>query len=682
MDRSDRRTLAITAILAVGAPIGAAWWIASRTDELASRLADAGGVPARIGNVDADLSGAVRLSDVAFGDLVSADAVEASVGVGSLLDGQLRADEIRVEGPHVALAIDPDGDSDLARLARRLQGRKRHAASGAASRRGSSHHAIAGPVRRIVVSDGTLVARIAGIGEITADRVELFPEATGTRVLTGPLRVRAAHRRVDLDVGFARSAAEITPRMTFGRMLAVGGDGSVTVGRAKLALHDLAAGRRAAHGPLEVRAMTDDNGVPRTAGLTLTPDFGVELHGDRFPLRALAPLAPHGLDVTDTHVTGSVMLRRGAAGLRVVAAGTVDHLVVTDRRIAGEAVPVSFGVRADAKLSADAIEVPFARFRLEGADQPPIAITTVGWIRRGSPVSGELEVEIPTAPCQALLAAVPDPIRGPLDGMALSGVLGARAHLAVDLAAPDGKGATLTNRFLGGCRVAAEPPAADVMTLARVSEQQLADGSRKTIGPGEPGWVKLKGVPWYVPGAFVSAEDARFWSHPGFDLKQIARSLEIDLREDRLARGGSTISQQLIKNAFLSQRRSFDRKLQEAILTWRLEDRLGKKQILERYLNIIELGPRVWGIHAAAHYWFDLSPRELTVAQAAFLAALTSQPTSMARRIRHAGGVDAQTAERLGIVLGAMRRDGTIDDEAYRKAKKAHLHFSRRALGR
>jgi membrane peptidoglycan carboxypeptidase len=187
-------------------------------------------------------------------------------------------------------------------------------------------------------------------------------------------------------------------------------------------------------------------------------------------------------------------------------------------------------------------------------------------------------------------------------------------------------------------------------------------------------------LPGHVPGAFVSAEDARFHVHAGFDLLQIARSLEIDLREHRLARGGSTISQQLVKNAFLSQRRSFDRKLQEAILTWRLEARLDKVQILERYLNLIELGPRVYGLTAAARHWFDAAPHELTIRQAAFLAALTSEPTSMSRRVRRAGGLDADSAARVDIVLRAMRRDGLLDAAELDVARTTGLHFAAAAL--
>ncbi|HEY5951085.1 MAG TPA: transglycosylase domain-containing protein, partial [Kofleriaceae bacterium] len=152
--------------------------------------------------------------------------------------------------------------------------------------------------------------------------------------------------------------------------------------------------------------------------------------------------------------------------------------------------------------------------------------------------------------------------------------------------------------------------------------------------------------------------------------------------DKRLARGGSTISQQLVKNELLTHRRSLDRKIQEALLTWRLEARLTKKQILERYLNIIELGPKVTGIVEAAHYWFDESSHDLSIRQAAFLAALTSEPQSMSRRVRHAGGLDSDSAERVDTVLRAMRRDGVITKEELETARDKPLKFAATALRR
>jgi membrane peptidoglycan carboxypeptidase len=275
---------------------------------------------------------------------------------------------------------------------------------------------------------------------------------------------------------------------------------------------------------------------------------------------------------------------------------------------------------------------------------------------------------------------VPRGLRAPLDGLALDGQLGGRARVAVDTSAPLGEGAEVTGQLAGACRVLAEPPGADVTSLQAAREHTFPDGSRAAVGPGVGSWVELRRLPAHVDGAFVAAEDARFFEHRGFDLAQIARSLEIDLREGRLARGGSTISQHLIKNAFLDGRRSAARKLSEAVLTWRLEARLSKREILERYLNVIELGPSIYGLAAAAQHWFGESPAQLTVRQAAFLAALTPEPTTMTRRIIAAGGLDRASAARVETVLRAMKRQGLLDEAGLELARRADLGFRRDAL--
>ncbi|MCW5807472.1 MAG: transglycosylase domain-containing protein, partial [Deltaproteobacteria bacterium] len=355
--------------------------------------------------------------------------------------------------------------------------------------------------------------------------------------------------------------------------------------------------------------------------------------------------------------------------------GDIEDVVVTHGAFAAAPVALTAGIRASLTIAPDSIAVAHASL-----DAGAIHLATSGWVRRGTPVAAQLDAHLAPAPCADLLASLPERLRGPLDGMAVSGQLGGRARLAVDLSTPPGEGVELAHAFTGACTVAAEPPAADVAMLASSSEQRLADGTRVRIGKGEPDFAELRTLPPHVAAAFVAAEDGRFWQHGGFDFEQIARSLEIDLREHRLARGGSTISQQLVKNAFLVQRRSFDRKLQEAILAWRLEQRLSKKEILERYLNIIELGPHVFGVQAAARHWFGTSARDLTVRQAAFLAALTSQPTTLSRRLRRDGTLDADTVEKIDIVLRALRRSGTIDAAGYELARTAPLRFQPTAL--
>ncbi len=684
--RRDGRILLATAVCAAGVPVTAAAWVKARTAALAEHLSTAGGGIARIGAVDADLSGTLRLSDLAFDNLVAAHAIEASVAIDSLLAGTLNADEIRVAGPRVAIQVDGNGDSDLARLARRLLGKR----PGAGDRRAGP-----GRLRRIVVSAGSLSAHVAGIGELTADGVELVPDGAGVRVITGPVRVDGRAGAFGVELGFTRSAAELTlPRLQFGRVLAVGGTGAIDVRGApggfgtsgtsgtasssdrRVRLRDVSAGRLATGGALELRATVDDQGIPRPLAIDVKPrELAIAIRGERIPLGALATLAPRGVELDAAHATGSLAVRRDATRVLLEVDGTVDGVSLDHGVIAATTVPLAGAVHASIAVSPEAIAVPRATIEIGAAHW-----TASGWLRRSDPASGQLDLSLATAACGDLLASLPTELRGPLDGMVLAGSLGGHVRLAVDLAAPAGDGVDLNASITDRCRPEIEPPAADVARLASPTDQVFADGSHARVGPGEPGWAPLRELPPYVAGAFVSAEDARFYDHAGFDLAQIGKSLEIDLREHRLARGGSTISQQLVKNAFLSQRRSFDRKLQEAILTWRLEARLDKRQILERYLNIIELGPRVFGLTAAAKHWFGAAPRELSVRQAAFLAALTSEPTSMSRRVRRAGGLDGESAARVDVVLRAMRRDGAIDAAQYTVAATAGLRFAPAAL--
>ncbi|HSK05294.1 MAG TPA: biosynthetic peptidoglycan transglycosylase, partial [Kofleriaceae bacterium] len=436
--------------------------------------------------------------------------------------------------------------------------------------------------------------------------------------------------------------------------------------------------------PLALEVSGDlGGGLGGGLGGDLGGDLTVAIRGDRVPLRALAALAPAGLVLGDARATGAVTLRRRAGdrraspwdALELSGDAALDGLVVDHPAFAPAPAPLSGRLHGEATISRDAIAWTGGGLELGAA-----RLSATGWLRRGAALAGQIDLRLATAPCARLFTSLPPELRGPLDGMALDGSLGARLRLAIDLGAPAGEGVSLEGGLEGACGASAEPPAADVTALAAAGEQRLLDGSRRRVGPGAPDHVALRSLPRHVPAAFVSAEDARFYDHAGFDLGQIARSLELDLRERRLARGGSTISQQLVKNAFLSPRKRLDRKLHEAVLAWRLEARLGKREILERYLNVIELGPRVFGLGPAARHWFDRPARRLTVRQAAFLAALASQPATMSRRVRRAGGLDPESAERVAHVLRAMRAEGTLSAEELEDALAAPLRLAPPAL--
>ena len=139
-------------------------------------------------------------------------------------------------------------------------------------------------------------------------------------------------------------------------------------------------------------------------------------------------------------------------------------------------------------------------------------------------------------------------------------------------------------------------------------------------------WRSLSRISPNLRRAVIVAEDSTFWEHHGFDWQGIRVAIDKNIDRGRLSAGGSTITQQLAKNLYLSPEKSFTRKLQEAILTCRLEMNLSKERILELYLNVVEWGKGVYGAEAAARRYFGVSASALTKSQAATLAAMLPDP--------------------------------------------------------
>ncbi len=187
-------------------------------------------------------------------------------------------------------------------------------------------------------------------------------------------------------------------------------------------------------------------------------------------------------------------------------------------------------------------------------------------------------------------------------------------------------------------------------------------------GPRTPEWIAMDRAGW-MPKAVIAAEDIRFRSHEGFDLVAIQEALA-NAHSDERIRGGSTITQQLAKNLFLDGRRTLQRKLRELILAMSLEERMTKDAILTLYLNVVEFGPGIWGIHDAAEAWFLKSPDQLTVRESAFLASILPAPNMWHKRISESGRVPIS---RVNGVLDRMRRRGSIGQSKYRRARSETL---------
>jgi monofunctional biosynthetic peptidoglycan transglycosylase len=166
-------------------------------------------------------------------------------------------------------------------------------------------------------------------------------------------------------------------------------------------------------------------------------------------------------------------------------------------------------------------------------------------------------------------------------------------------------------------------------------------------------WVPYDKISLNLKRAVVAAEDANFMEHAGFDWEAIQRAYEANRRKGRVVAGGSTISQQLAKNLFLSPKRSAVRKLEEALITLIIENVMSKQRIFEIYLNIIEWGNGIFGCEAAAKHYFKTSAARLDAWEAARLAAMVPNPRYYDRN-RNTAYLDRKTNLILGRMPGAV----------------------------
>jgi monofunctional biosynthetic peptidoglycan transglycosylase len=172
-------------------------------------------------------------------------------------------------------------------------------------------------------------------------------------------------------------------------------------------------------------------------------------------------------------------------------------------------------------------------------------------------------------------------------------------------------------------------------------------------------WVPLRSISPYLVKAVLIGEDDKFWSHEGFDYEALQKAVEKDIKAKKFKLGGSTISQQLAKNLYLSPSKNPLRKIREAIITWRMERALSKKRILEIYLNVAEWGDRgVFGIEAAARKYYGKSAAALAPEEACRLASVLPNP----RKFNPLGG-QSYVVHRSNLIYNIMVRRGIVVPE-------------------
>jgi hypothetical protein len=396
----------------------------------------------------------------------------------------------------------------------------------------------------------------------------------------------------------------------------------------------------------------------------------VILAGHALPLRALYPvLSARGLDPTRAHADLDVTLdAEPSGGSPFVVAVAVQDLDLFHPQL--DTVPwrgLPFAGRATGKIDLAGSRVDVERGRLELLG---VALSLRGFAELAPTLRGRWEIATPAdAPssCARLLGLQAPPVQQALAGLELDGNLG--LSLAVTFEASNWEGLALDFTAEPLCHVRREPSALVAL------EARLGGAPAATLDlplPPHPDFVPIAKMPRHLIAAFLTSEDGRFRDHHGFDLEMIRRALAHDLEVGSFARGASTITQQLAKNLFLTPERTLARKLEEAVFTWRIDERLDKDRVLELYLNVIELGPGIRGVKRAAEVYFGKSLRELGPLESAHLAALTPNPLGYARRFRD-GRVDDGWLHRLYDLLGMMKRSGRLSAAELAAARGTRL---------
>ncbi|MCA9530503.1 MAG: transglycosylase domain-containing protein, partial [Myxococcales bacterium] len=322
------------------------------------------------------------------------------------------------------------------------------------------------------------------------------------------------------------------------------------------------------------------------------------------------------------------------------------------------------------------LEIDQAALTLQSATTATIALS--GAIERAPDhYLFDLSMTLPPTDCDAAIHAIPADVLGEIAGFGLRGTLAGGLTVRVD--SRDLEATELKLGVRDRCRFTRVPALADLDRVRGPFEHEVLepDGALFTMrtGPGTDAWTPIDDISTFFLQAVVAHEDGGFFRHHGFSPVSIRGALIRNLEAGRYVVGASTISMQLAKNLFLRREKTLTRKAQEVILTWWLERALSKKEILELYVNLIEYGPSIYGVGNAAQTYFEETPRQLTLAQSAFLANLLPAPKTFYKYFERKR-LSPRLARQLSRFLKHMGERGRIDRVAYEYGVDSLEHFT------
>jgi hypothetical protein len=406
-------------------------------------------------------------------------------------------------------------------------------------------------------------------------------------------------------------------------------------------------------GRIALSATLDREGVPRRARgqvvgkdvanllsrlsdhLTITPDSQVELDF------AYAAAEEGSLE---HHLTAKVKLSDfGFEWWRIAHAPLAD----IDAQVE---IQVSF----DTVLHRTTLEVP--RFQLGDAHfKGQLVLDTVP----GKPPKFQAQVEMPRQDCARVAASIPRPLIPRLIGFEARGEIEARASLTADLSRPRELELSVDGE-VSACEIIHLSDQIDLGALKgpfvhHPIEPEKGRREDISLGPGSGEWVGFHLLPRFVVGAAVVTEDRGYYAHKGVRWELVQRALRLNFEKGKFVYGGSTITQQLVKNLFLTREKTLARKLEELIIAWQMEQLLTKEEILALYLNLIEYGPSIYGLKHASRFYFAKQPWELSPLEAAFIMGLKPWPYQGYKQWE-LGKVNGWWVTRLDKVLDMMHK--------------------------
>lgn len=202
----------------------------------------------------------------------------------------------------------------------------------------------------------------------------------------------------------------------------------------------------------------------------------------------------------------------------------------------------------------------------------------------------------------------------------------------------------------------------------------VATMNQVEICPKSPNYVPLNQISPILRDAILVSEDTGFYHHNGFEIEELKESLRTNLAKAEFVRGGSTITQQLARNLFLTSEKSILRKVKEAIITYKLESYLTKNEIFEKYLNVVEFGKDIYGIKAAARHYFSKAPSDLTPLESAYLAFLLPSPKKYSASY-YSGSLTKFGYKSIQRILFRLASYQKISPEAYEDSKAKIKYF-------